>query len=138
MHVDTSFLVDLLREAKRGGTGPAHRLLDQLPADGSMTASVFVLCELEVGVRLAAQSTKEKQAVARLQRGLRVMYPDSSFPEYYAAIFASLERGGARVGVMDVAIAALAVQEKAPLVTGNAKHFSRIPGLELVTYRPGR
>lgn len=136
MHVDTSFLVALLRERRRGKAheGAAHRLLASLPPYGVLSASVFVFCELELGVRLALRPETERAAVQTLRRGLRIVYPDESFPTWYAELYASLEGKGARVGVMDTAIAALARAEGEPLITSNAKHFERFQGLEIVTF----
>jgi predicted nucleic acid-binding protein len=35
---------------------------------------------------------------------------------------------------MDLLIATAAVVDGAPVVTGNPKHFERVPGLEVVSY----
>lgn len=42
-HLDTSFLVDLLREAARGEEGPAHAALDRLAEE-----ELAVVCTLPV------------------------------------------------------------------------------------------
>lgn len=49
----------------------------------------------------------------------------------YARIRAALERSGSRLDSMDLLIAATALEYDLILVTGNVKHFSRIPGLQL-------
>lgn len=49
----------------------------------------------------------------------------------YARIKADLEQSGGRLDSMDLLIAATALEYNLVLVTGNAKHFSRIPGLRL-------
>ena len=77
-HLDTSFLVDLLREGARAESGPATSFLARL---------------------LAAQ-----------------------------------ERARHRIAAMDLLIATAAVMDQAPLVTRNARDFSRVPGLEVVSY----
>ncbi len=40
---DTDFVIDLLREQRRGVVGPAHRKLEQL-GDTPVRLSVFVMC----------------------------------------------------------------------------------------------
>lgn len=49
----------------------------------------------------------------------------------YGEIRWELERQGLRIGDMDIFIAATAFEEDAILVTGNVKHFERIPGLKI-------
>jgi len=43
----------------------------------------------------------------------------------------SLEREGCRLADPDLRIAATALTQRATLVTGNARHFARLPGLEV-------
>ena len=49
----------------------------------------------------------------------------------YGEIRWELEKQGFRIGDMDMFIAATALEENAILVTGNIKHFERIPGLNI-------
>lgn len=49
----------------------------------------------------------------------------------YGEIRWELEKRGLRIGDMDMFIAATALEESAILVSGNIKHFERIPGLEI-------
>jgi tRNA(fMet)-specific endonuclease VapC len=49
----------------------------------------------------------------------------------YGEIRWELEKQGLRIGDMDIFIAATALEENLILVTGNVKHFERIPGLKI-------
>lgn len=49
----------------------------------------------------------------------------------YGEIRWRLEKQGLRIGDMDMFIAATALEEDVTLVTGNVKHFERIPGLKI-------
>lgn len=49
----------------------------------------------------------------------------------YGEIRWELEQKGKRIGDMDLFIAANALEEELIVVTGNGKHFSRIPGLKV-------
>lgn len=49
----------------------------------------------------------------------------------YGEIRWRLEKQGFRIGDMDMFIAATALEEDVTLVTGNVKHFERIPGLKI-------
>jgi tRNA(fMet)-specific endonuclease VapC len=53
---------------------------------------------------------------------------------HYASIRAHLESLGEPIDNMDQMIAAHARSEGVPLVTGNAKQFRRIPGLEVLDW----
>lgn len=53
IHLDTSFLVDLLRETSRNRPDGAVRFIDGLDADEVLGISVFVLCELMAGAELS-------------------------------------------------------------------------------------
>ncbi len=49
----------------------------------------------------------------------------------YGEIRWQLERTGQRIDNMDLLIAATALHEDLILVTGNTRHFDRIPGLRI-------
>ena len=52
-------------------------------------------------------------------------------------INASLLNGGTPVGILDVFIAATAVTWNIPVVTSNARDFSKIAGLKTIDWREG-
>lgn len=133
IHLDTTFLVDLLREARRGEVGPATRFLDSLAAE-ELWISVHAACELYAGVELSRHSDHEREGVRTLIAELRVVYPDERFPAIYGKLLAELERRGERIGLMDLLIATAAVVAGAPLVTRNRKHFTRISELKVLSY----
>ena len=132
-HLDTSFLVDLLRESSRNRTGPATALLDRL-GEEELRVGLHVVCELLAGAEMAARPSIERKRVHDLCGGLEIVYPDLRFPPVYARTLAALERAGQRISTMDLLIATAALVDAAPLVTRNAKDFARVPGLELVGY----
>ncbi len=133
IHVDTSFLVDLMREAARRQDGPATRLLESRP-DEVIGASVFVLCELAAGAELARDPASERERVARLSSSLETVMPDDRLPATYGRLLATLQRAGVKIGTMDLLIAATAVEAGAPLLTRNLKDFERIPELQILSY----
>jgi predicted nucleic acid-binding protein len=132
-HLDTSFLIDLLREQRRGAFGPAHTALEVM-ADDPLGVSVFALSELEVGVLSGAQSDRERAAVRTLADALTVAYPDSRFPQAYAEALLSMSKGARALATMDVLIGVTALVEGASLLTRNTRHFKAIPGLVLLSY----
>ena len=133
IHLDTSFLVDLLRERRRDRPGPAVRLLEDR-LDETLWISVFVACELAAGIEVSQRSDRERHAVEGLVDSLQVTYPDARFATTYGRVFAQLRGAGTTVPTMDLLIAVSALIEGARLVTRNARHFARVPGLEVLSY----
>lgn len=133
IHLDTSFLVDLLRESARGKEGRASDLLGRLQ-DEELGVSVFVACELSAGAELSAHPQQEQRRVDRLCATLQIALPDERFPATYGRLLASQHRRAGRISTMDLLIATSAVVADAALVTRNEKDFSRIRGLELLSY----
>ncbi len=132
-HLDTSFLVDLLREAARGSEDSASRFLATV-RDEELGISVFVACELAAGAAMSTRPTLERRRVDQLCAGLQVEYPDERFPAAYGSLLASQERSRGRISTMDLLIATSALVAGAALVTRNAKDFSRVPGLDVLGY----
>ncbi len=133
IHLDTSFLVDLMREASRGRVGPATSLLRTLQNE-ELAISIHVACELRAGAELSSNPAEEHLKVEALCRGLEVVTPAETFPGIYGTLLARLERRGERIATMDLLIATAAVASGASLVTRNARHFGRISELRLAAY----
>ncbi len=61
---------------------------------------------------------------------LPVLPFDTSAARRYGEIRAELEQRGTPIGDADVRIAAIALAHGLKVVTGNERHFRRVPGLE--------
>ena len=90
--------------------------------------SDITMAELYFG---AFKSGKEKHfndvsEISKLFDKLPIQYTRK-----YGEIRWELEKQGLRIGDMDMFIAATALEEDLILVTGNVKHFERIPGLKI-------
>jgi predicted nucleic acid-binding protein len=133
IHLDTCFLVDLMREASRGRIGPATSLLRTLENE-VLAISIHVLCELHAGAELSSNPAEEHHKVEALCSGIEVVAPGDTFPRIYGTLLARLERRGERIATMDLLIATAAVVSGASLVTRNARHFERISELRLAAY----
>lgn len=134
MHVDTSFLVDLLRERGRRLPGRATTFIES-HANARFGASVFVACELEVGVARSASPDRERARIRAALQSIEIVYPDERFPPIYGELAARIRRNGQTVSEMDLMIAATAIIQGVPVVTANEKHFAVVPGLQVVSYR---
>jgi tRNA(fMet)-specific endonuclease VapC len=134
IHLDTTFLVDLLRERRRNRVGPASAYLETLPEDDVLALSVHVVCELMAGAYAAGAASGEVDRVARLCDALVIRYPDERFASEYGRLLAKTRSSGASIDTMALLIATAAVLDGAPLVTRNARHFSKVPGLTVERY----
>lgn len=132
IHLDTTFLVHLLREARRG-PGPATAFLETVE-DQELAISIHVLCELYAGAELSSDFSREQQAIESVCSALNLRHFDERLAPIYGSILASLQKSGRRIATMDLLIAASALADGAPLVTRNLKHFERVPGLRVLSY----
>lgn len=138
IHLDTSFLVDLLRE--RAGRGRSHQnragsLFERL-RDEELAVSRYVACELMAGVAAARDPRREHRTIMPLVQELRIAEPEDSvaFADRYGTVLAHLKKAGEPIATMDLLIAITALDAGAPLVTRNVRHFQRVPGLEVIEY----
>ena len=134
IHLDTSFLVDLLRERRRDRFGAASTCLESLPEDDVLAVSVHVVCELMAGAHAAGAPKGEVERLSRLCETLVVRCPDEPFAIHYGRTLARLRKSGTSIDTMDLLIGMAAVNDDAPLITRNIRHFSKVPGLDLIEY----
>lgn len=133
LHLDTSFLVDLLRETAREEPGAASELLER-HLDDELRTSLFVACELMLGVERSERGVEERRRVEEIFTVVPLVLPSASLAPIYGRVLAGLQRRGEAIATMDLLIAAAALAEGVPLVTRNLGHFERIPDLRLLDY----
>lgn len=132
IHLDSTFLVDLLREARRG-PGPATAFLESIE-DQEVAFSIHALCELHAGAELSNHPSRERHAIERICAALTLRHTGDDLAPAYGRILATLQKSGRSIAPMDLLIAAAALVDEAPLVTRNLDHFQRVPGLTVLTY----
>lgn len=79
------------------------------------------------------EPTRQVLFYSQLQELLRYycVTPLLPFDDTAASLFASLRRGGVRIGTMDVKIAAIALANEATVLTRNQADFGKVPGLRI-------
>lgn len=126
---DTTFLIDLQRERRAGGDGPAHQFLESDP-ERELLLSVAALGEFTEGF------DDMDHPVLRTVRELHVVLPiDEDTALMYGRITRKLREQGRLIGTNDLWIAATSVRHELPLVTANVAEFRRVEGLEILPYR---
>ena len=122
--LDTDTLSELMRPR------PSSRLVARLEEVGAaeQATTSITLGEIAYGARKANRLALYERVVGLL-RGVRILDFDRAAAERYGEIRLALERAGVRLADPDLRIAAIAVASDRLLVTGNVKHFSRVPGL---------
>jgi len=133
IHLDTSFLVDAIREARRREHGPARRWLADNKHE-ALAMSVFVRAELLVGAELHAEPDQERRRVLQACGDLPVITPGPDLADTYAAVAAGLLRQGTPITTMDLLIGCTALSANAAILTANRSHFERIIGLRVLGY----
>ncbi len=133
IHVDTSYLIDLLRERSREEEGPATRVLDEL-ADERLAVSMYPACELHAGAARSEDPAREHARVETLLTPFGSVDVVDAFPMAYGRLLAELRRRGETIGTMDLLIATAALVDGAALLTRNVREFERVPGLEVISY----
>lgn len=128
--LDTSLLIDLTRD--RPG---ATRAAEAAEAQGAVTTEVNAF-ELYVGAHRQGRPVEREMAtVEQVLRRIDVLPLTRQASRRGAEIASALRSRGRQVGVLDVLIAAIAlVHGVDTIVTENAEHFGRIPGLRVETY----
>ncbi len=126
---DTSFLIDFQRERRAKTEGPAHSFLKTI-GSARLCLSAAALAEFAEGF------SDIEHDVLRLVRETHEALPiDESVALVYAEITTELRRRGRLIGTNDLWIAATALANEVPIVSGDTKHFRRVPGLDVRAYR---
>lgn len=132
--LDSDVCIDLMRGRRREVTAAFRRAA----AEGPLRICSVTLQELERGVLASAPDHRDRNR-ARLDvflAGPVEVLPFSAADAVAAArIWVSLQAMGLGIGAYDTQIAGQALHRGLTLVTGNHRHFSRIPGLTIETWR---
>lgn len=124
--LDTDILSNLM---KAEPASPLVSRLARVPPEHQFTSSIN-LGELAYGadkMRARAATLLESAILPDLP----VLSFDTAAAWRYGELRAELEREGVLIGDADMRIAAIALSRGLRIVTGNERHFRRVPGLEV-------
>jgi tRNA(fMet)-specific endonuclease VapC len=128
MIFDTTFLIDLYRESRRGKEGPAAAFL-AAHAEEPAHLSIVTVGEFAEGFPPA-----EQELCADILRHYSLLDITESVGWKYAEISRRLRARGERIGDNDLWIAATALARECPLVTRDVVHFRRVEHLRTLSY----
>ncbi|MGE3343409.1 MAG: type II toxin-antitoxin system VapC family toxin [Vicinamibacterales bacterium] len=126
--LETTFLIDLDREERRGTTGPAIGFLER-ESDARLYVSSIVAGEMASG-----PTSRDREKWEAFLAPLFVLAPTPDICWQYGRIYRHLRDSCQLIGSNDLWIAATAVVHNMPLVTRNRSHFARVPDLAIESY----
>lgn len=106
------------------------RRLAQVPADEQFITSI-TLGELLYGASKRGSLDLAQRVRVLVLRAAAVLPFDAAAAEIYGPLRSSLEAMGRRLDEPDLRIASIALSRRLTLVTGNVRHFSRVPDLRV-------
>jgi tRNA(fMet)-specific endonuclease VapC len=128
--LDTDICIYLIREQPRTIVERFEKY-----AVGDIGISTITLAELEYGVSKSTKPAKNKEALDQFTTPLVVADFDRAATASYGKLRTALEKKGQMIGGMDLLIAAHAVSLQVPVVTHNVREFTRVPGLQVETWK---
>ncbi len=126
---DTSFLIDFQRERTRAEDGPAHAFLR------ANKEAVLCLSSVALGEFAEGFATADHPLVDLVRTAHELVPVDEAIALEYGRLTRRLRSEGRLIGTNDLWIAATALRHGLPLVADNARHFGRVDGLDLRSYR---
>ncbi len=127
--LDTDTLSNLM---KRSTSPTLVAKLATVPVEAQFTTSI-TLGELLYGAY--RRSEHSSVLLARIETVLTANLPilpfDAAAARLYGPLRADLERMGTPLAEADLRIAAITLAENLTLITGNIRHFQRVPGLRI-------
>jgi tRNA(fMet)-specific endonuclease VapC len=122
--LDTDVVSELMRA--RPSAGLVTRLREVPVVEQATTA--ITIGELAYGAHRVDRPELYEHAM-HLLSGTRVLGFDNDAAQRYGWLRSELERKGVRLDDPDLRIAATVLAHGATLITGNTRHFQRVPGL---------
>jgi len=126
------FDTDALSEPLRRRPANAYLAwLDTIPRADQFTSAVCIGELYKGAFRVPDTPRHVRNIEARVLPAVTVLPYDVAVARVYGEIEAALARAGQRLADADLQIAATAIYHGLELVTGNARHFARVPHLRV-------
>lgn len=122
--LDTNTLIDYLK-----GRDPGATAVELAVRKYNCCVSAITVYELLFGVARAGREIGE-QALLEV---MTILPFDNAAAKRGAALHAGLIGQNQDIGLKDVFIAAVCLEQDIPVLTANTRHFLRVPGLVVIT-----
>jgi tRNA(fMet)-specific endonuclease VapC len=120
--LDTDVCIEILR-------GNA-RVIDRRECLADSVATTWITaCELFYGAAKSVAPEKNRDIAGQLLASMEILELDFGAAQVFGDVKSKLSKTGHIVADADLIIAAITLAAGASLVTGNLRHYSRIPGL---------
>lgn len=126
---DSDVIIDFLRSQPQ-----AISLFKRISSQ-NISISVASWAEIMYGIRkskIAGQKQLDQFKQLLESRQIDILPLEEKVADEFVTLKLGLEKKGKRLADFDLFIAATAISGSLTLITGNKKHFSRIPGLKLL------
>ena len=120
--LDSDVLIDHLRDA-----GPGRELVDRLAATSGYLVTSVTAFELALGRDYGHDPAP---ADALLSAPSLALTREAALCG--GNLLRELRAAGAGIGIRDAMQAGICLEARAPLITRNLRHFTRVPGLEVI------
>ena len=126
------FDTDAISEVLKPRPAPAYLQWLKTVAREDQFASSVSIGELFKGAYRSQASERHLTNIhERVLPAMTALPFDTDVAQVFGELSARLEREGQRLADADLQIAATALHHELVLVTGNVRHFERVPGLQL-------
>ena len=126
------FDTDTLSQVLRRDPSPSLLVrMAAVPLEEQFTTAITVGEMVYGAERSSRREYLLRQFEERLWPVVRVLPFDLAAGQTYGRLRVELERAGAPLAEPDLRIASIAVTHGLTVVTGNVRHFSRVPGLQV-------
>lgn len=120
--LDTDIFSEVLKEKHQQVTVKAKQYYSQF---GHYTISTITILEIVKGFHKVKRENDIQRLLTKLRKA-EIFTLTTISAELAGRIYADLERTGQPIGRADPMIAAIAIERRLVLVTGNTKHYERI------------
>lgn len=125
--LDTTFLIDLQREMRGLGVGPASQWMKE----NEVACGVSAIC---IGELVEGLPNPDHPVLDYFLHRFVFLPVDRAVATSYGKLVKGLRAKGQLIGTNDLWIAATALVQGVPLLTRNIQELGRVPGLRLMTY----
>jgi len=120
--LDTDVCIELLK-----GKEKVIKIRESI--DDDIGISFMSIAELYYGAEKSKNQIKNYNEIEKLLLSMEIIHSDFRILKRFGKIKALLEKQGISLADADILVAATTMETGTKLITGNVRHFERIPGL---------